>query len=446
MKTLLLVDASSYLYRAFHALPDLRNKAGEPTGAMFGVLNMLRRLHKDVAADYSACIFDAKGKTFRDDLYERYKANRPPMPDDLGAQIEPLHECIRAMGWPLLEVEGVEADDVIATLAGRAEAHGVRTVISSSDKDLTQLVDPAVTMVNTMSNETFDEAAVLAKFGVRPDQIVDYLTLIGDSVDNIPGVDKVGPKTAAKWLQEYGSLDNLLVHAGEIGGVVGENLRKARDWLPTARRLLTVRRDVALPVEPEHLVHQPPHKPRLAELFDRFEFRGWRRELGDDLQAETPSEAVAEQPRPERAYETILTQPQLDAWLRRLEAAELVAVDTETTSLDPQLARLVGVSFSVEPHRAAYLPLGHRYPGAPEQLDLDASLARLRPWLEDPTRPKVCQNAKYDMHIFANHGCACAACSTTPACSPTFWRATSHTTWTAWLSGICASRPSRTRR
>jgi DNA polymerase-1 len=404
MKTLLLVDASSYLYRAFHALPDLRNKAGEPTGAMFGVLNMLRRLHKDVAADYSACIFDAKGKTFRDDLYERYKANRPPMPDDLGAQIEPLHECIRAMGWPLLEVEGVEADDVIATLASRAEAHGVRTVISSSDKDLTQLVDPAVTMVNTMSNETFDEAAVLAKFGVRPDQIVDYLTLIGDSVDNIPGVDKVGPKTAAKWLQEYGSLDNLLVHAGEIGGVVGENLRKARDWLPTARRLLTVRRDVALPVEPEHLVHQPPHKPRLAELFDRFEFRGWRRELGDDLQAETPSEAVAEQPRPERAYETILTQPQLDAWLRRLEAAELVAVDTETTSLDPQLARLVGVSFSVEPHRAAYLPLGHSYPGAPEQLDLDAALARLRPWLEDPTRPKVCQNAKYDMHIFANHG------------------------------------------
>jgi DNA polymerase-1 len=404
MKTLLLVDASSYLYRAFHALPDLRNKAGEPTGAMFGVLNMLRRLHKDVAADYSACIFDAKGKTFRDDLYERYKANRPPMPDDLGAQIEPLHECIRAMGWPLLEVEGVEADDVIATLASRAEAHGVRTVISSSDKDLTQLVDPAVTMVNTMSNETFDEAAVLAKFGVRPDQIVDYLTLIGDSVDNIPGVDKVGPKTAAKWLQEYGSLDNLLVHAGEIGGVVGENLRKARDWLPTARRLLTVRRDVALPVEPEHLVHQPPHKPRLAELFDRFEFRGWRRELGDDLQAETRGEPVADKPRPEHAYETILTQPQLDAWLRRLEAAELVAVDTETTSLDPQLARLVGVSFSVEPHRAAYLPLGHSYPGAPEQLDLDAALARLRPWLEDPTRPKVCQNAKYDMHIFANHG------------------------------------------
>ena len=404
MKTLLLVDASSYLYRAFHALPDLRNKAGEPTGAMFGVLNMLRRLHKDVSADYSACIFDAKGKTFRDDIYERYKANRPPMPDDLGAQIGPLHDCIRAMGWPLLEVEGVEADDVIATLATLARAQGVRTVISSSDKDLTQLVDPVVTMVNTMSNETLDEAAVLAKFGVRSDQIVDYLTLIGDSVDNIPGVEKVGPKTAAKWLQEYGSLDNLLAHADEIGGVVGENLRKARDWLPTARRLLTVRRDVTLPVQMEQLVHQPPDKARLAELFDRFEFRGWRRELGDDLQAETRPEPVADAPRPERVYETILTQPQLEAWVRRLETTELVALDTETTGLDPQLARLVGVSFSVEPHRAAYLPLAHRYAGAPAQLDFDAALARLRPWLEDAARPKVGQNAKYDMHILAHHG------------------------------------------
>jgi DNA polymerase-1 len=404
MKTLLLVDASSYLYRAFHALPDLRNKSGEPTGAIFGVLNMLRRLHKDVSADYSACIFDAKGRTFRDDIYERYKANRPPMPDDLGAQIEPLHECIRAMGWPLLQVEGVEADDVIATLATRAEAQGIHTVISSGDKDLTQLVDPLVTMVNTMSNETFDEAAVLGKFGVRPDQIVDYLTLIGDSVDNIPGVDKVGPKTAAKWLQEYGSLDNLLAHADEIGGAVGENLRKARDWLPTARRLLTVRRDVALPAQLDQLLHRPPDKPRLAALFDRYEFRSWRRELGEDVQAETRSETAVETPRPARTYETILTEQQLDVWLRRLEAAELAAVDTETTSLDPQLARLVGVSFSVEPHRAAYLPLAHRYAGAPAQLDFEGTLARLRPWLEDPARPKVGQNAKYDMHIFANHG------------------------------------------
>jgi DNA polymerase-1 len=365
---------------------------------------MLRRLHKDVSADYSACIFDAKGKTFRDEIYDRYKANRPPMPDELGAQIEPLHECIRAMGWPLLEVEGVEADDVIATLATRAEAQRMRTVISSSDKDLTQLVDPAVTMVNTMSNETFDEAAVRAKFGVRPDQIVDYLTLIGDSVDNVPGVEKVGPKTAAKWLQQYGTLDSLLTHADEIGGAVGENLRKARDWLPTARQLLTVRRDVALPAQLDELVHRPPDRARLAALFDRYEFRSWRRELGEEVQAEPRSETIVDTPRPERTYETILTEQQLDAWLRRLETAELAAVDTETTGLDPQLARLVGVSFSVEPHRAAYLPLAHRYAGAPAQLDFERTLARLRPWLEDPVRPKVGQNAKYDMHIFANHG------------------------------------------
>ena len=403
MKTLLLVDASSYLYRAFHAMPDLRNKAGEPTGAIYGVLNMLRRLHKDAGADYSACVFDAKGRTFRDDLYERYKANRAPMPDDLGAQVAPLHECILAMGWPLLEVPGVEADDVIATLATQARAHGVRTLISSGDKDLTQLVDPHVTMVNTMSNETFDEAGVLAKFGVRPDQIVDYLTLIGDSVDNVPGVDKVGPKTAAKWLQHYGTLDNLLVHNAEIGGVVGENLRQARDWLPTARALLTVRRDVALPSTLEHLEHQPPDRARLAMLFERFGFRTWRHELGEG-EADAGATAAALAPRPAREYEAILTQAQLDAWLQRLATAELAAVDTETTGLDPQLAQLVGISFSIEPHRAAYLPLAHAYAGAPEQLDFARTLERLRPWLEDPARAKVGQNAKYDMHIFANHG------------------------------------------
>jgi DNA polymerase-1 len=406
MKTLLLVDASSYLYRAFHALPDLRNQAGEPTGAVYGVLNMLRRLHQDAGADYSACVFDAKGRTFRDDLYDQYKANRPPMPDELGAQIAPLHECIEALGWPLLEVPGVEADDVIATLASQASAHGVRTLISSSDKDLTQLVDAQVTMVNTMSNETFDEAGVAAKFGVRPDQIVDYLTLIGDAVDNVPGVDKVGPKTAAKWLQQYGTLDNLLAHADEMGGVVGENLRKARDWLPTARALLTVKRDVALPATLEQLVHRPPDKSRLAALFDRFEFRGWRRELGEAAAeaAANDTAPAAPAPRPAREYEAVLTQAQLDAWLQRLDEAELAAVDTETTGLDPQLARLVGISFSVEPHRAAYLPLAHVYAGVPEQLGFDDTLARLRPWLEDPARAKVGQNAKYDMHIFANHG------------------------------------------
>ena len=398
MKTLLLVDASSYLYRAFHALPDLRNRAGEPTGAIYGVLNMLRRLHKENPADYSACVFDAKGKTFRDELYPAYKAHRPPMPDDLGSQIAPLHECIRAMGWPLLEVEGVEADDVIASLATQAEKQGVRTLISSGDKDLTQLVDPMVTMVNTMSNETFDETAVAAKFGVRPDQIVDYLTLIGDSVDNIPGVDKVGPKTAARWLQQYGTLEELLAHAGEIGGVVGENLRKAVDWLPTARALLRVKCDLTLPVGVTELTHTQPDKPRLAQLFDSLDFQGWRRELG-----EVQLPAV---PRPPREYETILTLAQLDAWLSRVTAAALTCIDTETTNLDPQAAQLVGISLAVEADRAAYLPLAHRYAGAPDQLPFDATLARLKTWLEDPGCAKVGQNVKYDLHVFANHGIA----------------------------------------
>ncbi len=396
MKTLILVDASSYLYRAFHALPDLRNRADQPTGAIYGVLNMLRRLHKENPSDYSACVFDAKGKTFRDAIYPEYKANRPPMPDDLGAQIGPLHECIRAMGWPLLEVEGVEADDVIATLAARAEAQGFRVLISSGDKDLTQLVDPLVTMVNTMSNETFDEAGVAAKFGVRPDQIVDYLTLIGDSIDNIPGVEKVGPKTAIKWLQQYGTLDEILAHAGEITGVVGENLRKARDWLPTARELLRVRRDVELPTAVTDLQHAEPDRTRLAQLFDALDFHSWRRELQDTGR----SAAV----RPARHYETILDPAQLEAWLKRVEAAELVAVDTETTSLDPQTARLVGISLSVEPEHAAYLPLAHRYAGAPVQLAMESTMVRLKPWLESPIPTKVGQNLKYDMHVFANHG------------------------------------------
>jgi DNA polymerase-1 len=401
MKTLLLVDASSYLYRAFHALPDLRTKAGEPTGAIYGVLNMLRRLHREVPADYSACVFDAKGKTFRDDWYPGYKASRPPMPDELSAQVGPLHESIRAMGWPLLEVEGVEADDVIGTLALEAEKQGIRTVISSGDKDLTQLVDPLVTMVNTMSNETFDEAGVAAKFGVKPERIVDYLTLVGDSVDNIPGVDKVGPKTAAKWLSQYLTLDNLLAHANEIGGVVGENLRKAKDWLPQARRLLTLRRDVQLPLTVEELKHVAQDNAKLAELFDRFEFRGWQRELSEAGRSDSTRPPPDTQP---REYEAILAEDQLAAWLARIDSAELTSVDTETTSLDPLSARLVGVSLSVEAGSAAYLPLAHRYAGAPEQLPFDGTLARLKTWLEDASKPKVGQNAKYDMHVLANHG------------------------------------------
>jgi DNA polymerase-1 len=401
MKTLLLVDASSYLYRAFHALPDLRTKAGEPTGAIYGVLNMLRRLHKEVPADYSACVFDAKGKTFRDHWYPQYKASRPPMPDDLSAQVGPLHESIRAMGWPLLEVEGVEADDVIGTLALEAESQGIRTVISSGDKDLTQLVDPLVTMVNTMSDETFDEAGVAAKFGVKPERIVDYLTLVGDSVDNIPGVDKVGPKTAAKWLSQYATLDNLLAHADEIGGVVGENLRKAKDWLPQARRLLKLRRDVQLPVRVEELKHVAQDNAKLAELFERFEFRTWQRELGEAGRSDPARPPPDAQP---REYEPILGADQLAAWLARIDGAELTSVDTETTSFDPLTAMLVGISLSVQPGSAAYLPLAHHYAGAPEQLPFDDTAARLKSWLEDASKAKVGHNTKYHMHVLANHG------------------------------------------
>ncbi|HMJ49947.1 MAG TPA: 5'-3' exonuclease H3TH domain-containing protein, partial [Burkholderiales bacterium] len=277
-KTLLLVDGSSYLYRAFHALPDLRNRQGEPTGAIYGVLNMLRRLHSDYKTDYSACVFDAKGKTFREDQYPQYKANRPAMPDDLAVQIEPLHECIRALGWPLLIIEGVEADDVIGTLVTLAAQEGVNSIVSTGDKDLAQLVNPRVTLINTMNNEKLDEHGVLAKFGVEPSRILDYLTLIGDSVDNVPGVDKVGPKTAVKWLSQYQTLDNLMAHAGEIPGVVGENLRKSLGWLPQARQLLAVKRDVGLPVTVSDLVPQAADTRKLTELFERFEFKSWLRE------------------------------------------------------------------------------------------------------------------------------------------------------------------------
>ncbi len=410
MKTLLLVDGSSYLYRAFHAMPDLRNRKNEPTGAIYGVLNMLRRLHREIAADYSACIFDAKGKTFREEAYPEYKANRPPMPDDLVRQIEPLMEAIRAMGWPLLVVAGVEADDVIGTLACEAQRRGVRTVISTGDKDIAQLVNPQVTLVNTMSNETLDEAGVEKKFGVKPERMVDYLALTGDAVDNVPGVDKVGPKTAVKWLTQYRTLDDVIRHAGEIDGVVGENLRKALAWLPQARALLTIKCDVRLPVKLDDLAHTLQDTARLAELFDRFEFKTWRRELGagDALTAASPDTAIANVDTPARTrsrlYETILTEEQLTRWILLLESAPLSSIDTETTSLDPLQARLVGISFAIEPGHAVYLPLAHRYAGAPQQLDLDAVLARLRPWLEDAHRPKLGQNLKYDKHVFANHG------------------------------------------
>ncbi|MFO1316261.1 MAG: DNA polymerase I [Burkholderiales bacterium] len=428
MPTLVLVDGSSYLYRAFHALPDLRTRNGEPTGALRGVLSMLRRLVEDGKPDYFAVVFDAPGKTFRDAWYPEYKANRPPMPDDLAKQIEPLHALVRAHGWPLLMVEGVEADDVIGTLATRAAAAGIDTVISSSDKDLTQLVRPGITMVNTMSNETYDEAGVRAKFDVRADQVLDMLTLTGDAVDNVPGVAKVGPKTAAKWLAQYDTLDNIVAHANDIGGVVGANLREALPWLPQGKRLLTVKTDCELPVKPTDLAIAPADAAAIKALYERFEFKSWLRDAAgagggrpdaadaiakraatDDAgrrwdAAADPAPAAVPVAPAHKHYEAVLDEGTLARWLAAIDGAELTAFDTETTSLDPMQARIVGVSLSVEPGRACYIPLGHRYPGAPDQLDRAATLARLAPWLADPARPKLGQNVKYDEHALANDG------------------------------------------
>ncbi|MFO7189242.1 MAG: DNA polymerase I [Pseudomonadota bacterium] len=402
-KLLLLVDGSSYLYRAFHALPDLRNAAGEPTGAIYGVLNMLRRLLSDYKADFLACVFDPRGKTFRDELYAEYKANRAAMPEELSAQVPPLFEAIKAMGWPLIVIEGVEADDVIGTLTKQAAERGIRSIVSTGDKDLAQLVNEHVTLVNTMSNETLDVAGVQAKFGVPPERIVDYLTLVGDAVDNIPGVDKCGPKTAAKWIAEYGSLDGVIANAANIKGVVGENLRRALDWLPRGRELVTVRCDVPLPFTLDDLVPRPRDNAALAELFRRFGFKSWLKEIetGGNAAGAQPESAPRDIP---RNYELLLTEADLAPWLERLDAAELVSIDTETTSLDPYTAELVGISFCIEPGHAAYLAIDHRYPGAPAQLGVARALELLRPWLENPDKKKVGQNLKYDQHVLANHG------------------------------------------
>ncbi|WP_299163249.1 DNA polymerase I [Accumulibacter sp.] len=424
MPTLLLVDGSSYLYRAFHAMPDLRTTRSEPTGALHGVLNMLRRLESDYQATdvaYKACVFDAKGRTFRDDWYPQYKANRPPMPDDMACQIEPLHAAIAALGWPLLSVDGVEADDVIGTLAQQAAAQGVAVVVSTGDKDLAQLVGPHVQLVNTMSNEVLDEAGVLAKFGVPAERIVDYLALVGDSVDNVPGVDKVGAKTAVKWLGQYGSLDGVIAAAADIGGVVGQNLRRALDFLPLARRLVTVRRDLELPLALADLGPRPVDRERLAELFARYEMRSWLREVqeGPDggaaagralppaLTPPAQTDLLADDAH-RAGYETILDEATFERWLEKISASPLTALDTETTSLDPFAARIVGVSLAVAEGEAAYLPLAHHYPGGPDQLPCEATLARLKPWLESAAHAKIGQNLKYDQHVLANHGIALA--------------------------------------
>ena len=419
-KTLLLVDGSSYLYRAFHAMPDLRNAEGAPTGAIYGIINMLRKLRNDYPAAYIACVFDAKGKTFRDDLYPEYKAHRPSMPEDLCKQIEPIHEAVRALGWPILMVEGIEADDVIGTLAVQAAEHDMDTVVSTGDKDMAQLVNEHVMLINTMSNEKLDRDGVIAKFGVPPERIVDYLTLIGDTVDNVPGVEKVGPKTAVKWLTQFGSLEAIVERNAEIGGAVGDNLRRALDWLPQARTLLTVKTDCDLAKHmvsiPESLQARPADKESLIDFFRRYGFKTWLRELTGEASPGMRPAGQANAGEPQAAlfdppgapattqYETVLTEEQLDRWIAAINAAELTSVDTETTLLDPMQAQLVGISLCCDPGVAAYIPVAHRYQDAPAQLSRERVLEKLRPWLEDPAKLKVGQHLKYDSHIFANHG------------------------------------------
>ncbi|MFM0302078.1 DNA polymerase I [Paraburkholderia sediminicola] len=409
-KTLLLVDGSSYLYRAYHAMPDLRGPEGGPTGALYGMINMLRRMRKEVTAEYSACVFDAKGKTFRDDWYADYKANRPSMPDDLSRQIEPIHVAVRALGWPLLMIEGVEADDVIGTLSTAAEKRGMKVIVSTGDKDLAQLVSDHVTLINTMTNETLDRAGVIAKFGVPPERIIDYLSLIGDTVDNVPGVEKCGPKTAVKWLAQYETLDGIVAHADEIKGAVGDNLRRALDFLPMAKKLVTVERNCDLTghivsIE-ESLESRPESREELRDVFTRNGFKTWLREveIADAVAGPETDVPPALTVDVERHYDTVQTWEQFDAWLEKINAAELTAFDSETTSLDPMTAQIVGLSFSVEPGHAAYVPVAHRGPDVPAQLPRDEVLAKLKPWLESADHKKVGQHMKYDEQVLANYG------------------------------------------
>ena len=433
-KTLLLVDGSSYLYRAFHAMPDLRANPADPaspaTGAIRGMVNMLQKLRKDYAADYAVCVFDAKGPTFRDAMYPAYKATRSPMPPDLRSQIEPVHEVVRLMGWPVLTVPGVEADDVIGTLACMASSQGIEVIISSGDKDLSQLVDEHITVIDTMNNKRRDLKGVEAEFGVPPRLMVDYQALVGDTVDNVPGVPKCGPKTAVKWLLEYGSLDNLVAHAADIKGVVGENLRASLDWLPQGKALVTIKKDCdlaeyinGLPAM-ESIAIGPQKTEALAGFYEKYGFKG----LVKSLEANTVRpESVEGKAQPERksepglfdepevivavpkqpstlVFDTILTWESFDTWLARLQAADLVALDTETTSLDEMRAEIVGISFCIKPGESAYIPLTHDYPDAPVQLPRDEVLAKLKPWLENPAQLKLGQHIKYDRHVFANHG------------------------------------------
>jgi DNA polymerase-1 len=412
-RKLWLVDGSSYLYRAFHALPPLSTARGEPTGAVLGVVNMLNKLVKDESPEMIAVVFDAPGRTFRDDLFEQYKAHRPPMPDDLRSQVQPLLEAVEGLGLPLLRVTGVEADDVIGTLAARAAAAGIQTVISTGDKDMAQLVSDKVTLVNTMTGSNLDRTGVKAKFDVYPEQVVDYLSLVGDTSDNIPGIPKVGPKTAAKWLGQYGTLEAIVAHAAELPGKVGESLREHVDKLDLSRQLATIRCDLDLETGLDGLSRRAPDTERLKALYSRLELSSLLRQLaptGDDGNAAAGPAVVdtVAAPGPAREYDCVTDEPALEAWLERLRRAELFAFDTETTSLDYMAARIVGVSFCVEPGKAAYVPLAHDYAGAPDQLSRDAVLAKLKPLLEDASAAKVGHHLKYDAHVLANHGIALA--------------------------------------
>jgi DNA polymerase I len=436
---LVLVDGSSYVYRAFHALPPLSNSRGEPTGAVHGVLNMLVKFVKEYQPKRIAVVFDAPGKTFRDELFAEYKAHRPPMPNDLRSQIEPLLTILRAQGLPILREEGVEADDVIGTLACRAAREGHSVLISTGDKDMAQLVDGSITLINTMSNSVLDRAGVKAKFDVYPEQIIDYLALVGDSSDNIPGIEKVGPKTAAKWLNQYGTLDNLITHAQEVGGKVGENLRAGLETLELSRKLATIHTNLDVPLSSEQLIPAAPDVEQLRELYTRYELRVLLRQLdggessgpgaasggastGASVSASAPGAAASAMasasaeatpaPTPtahplsviERRYETITTWPDLERWITALSNTDLFAFDTETTSLDYMKAEIVGLSFCIEAGVAAYVPVGHDYAGAPEQLDRERVLAALKPILENPERGKVGHHLKYDAHVLSNHG------------------------------------------
>ncbi len=402
---LVLIDGSSYLFRAYHALPKLSSSRGDPTGALLGVLNMINKLCREEPTEHVAVVFDAPGKTFRDAMFEKYKSNRPPMPDDLRAQVEPLLAAVQAMGLPLLRIEGVEADDVIGTLSRRAVARGMPVLVSTMDKDMAQLVGDGVTLVNTMSGTVLDREGVKKKYDVWPEQIIDWIALVGDTSDNIPGVPRVGAKTAAKWLNEYGTADEIIANADSIGGKVGESLRENLDQLRLSRELATIRDDVALPFQPEELKRTPADVESLRQLYGAFELKALLRQLDEQLTAEIGEVAASVEAVPrEGRYETILTRAELDRWLERIASAPLVSLNTETTSPNYMQAELVGISLSVEPKEAAYIPVGHDYPGAPEQLARDDVLAALKPFLEDPERKKVGHDLKYDAHVFARYG------------------------------------------